>query len=102
MAQTHLTPSPPACKSPAVDSDYCLNWTQNSQSESLRAGIKIKVFVQRPGSTEEEDGVLVFVCLGTSQENTTTYFVVLNPDLEELGRFSAPFPTPLGFHGIWV
>ena len=63
---------------------------------------KVQVFVQRPGSTEEEDGVLVFVCLGTSQENTTTYFVVLSPDLEELGRFSAPFPTPLGFHGTWV
>ena len=79
--------------------DISKNQWRSTGGESWK---ETKVFDQRPGSTEEEDGVLVFVCLGTSQENTTTYFVVLNPDLEELGRFSAPFPTPLGFHGTWV
>ena len=60
------------------------------------------IFVPRPGSTKEQDGVVVFSCLGTDRENPTTYFVVLNPDLEELGRFSAPVNTPVEFHGLWI
>ena len=58
-------------------------------------------FVPRPGSTEEEDGVLIFVCLGTNKQDIKTHFVVLDPNLQELGRFSVPFQTPLGFHGTW-
>ena len=59
-------------------------------------------FVPRPGSTLEDDGVVVFVCLGTSQENPNTALVVLDPDLQELGRYSVPFATPVAFHGVWL
>ena len=60
------------------------------------------LFVPRPGSTKEQDGVVVFSCLGVNKETPTTFFVVLNNDLEELGRFSAPFNTPVEFHGLWI
>ena len=60
-------------------------------------------FVARPGSTEEEDGVVVFACLGTSTVQPMTSFIVLDPvNLKELGRFSIPSATPVGFHGVWV
>ena len=59
-------------------------------------------FVPRPGSTLEDDGVVVFVCLGTSLENPNTALVVLDPDLQELGRYSVPFATPVAFHGVWL
>ena len=60
-------------------------------------------FVPRPGSSQEEDGVVVFACLGTSSEEPMTAFIVLDPvTLTELGRFSIPFTTPIGFHGVWV
>jgi hypothetical protein len=60
-------------------------------------------FVPRPGGTEEEDGVVVFACLGTSSSDPMTAFVVLDPvTLTELGRFSIPYSTPIGFHGVWV
>merc|ERR1711892_491501 len=60
-------------------------------------------FVPRPGSTEEEDGVVVFACLGTSSVQPMTSFIVLDPvNLKELGRFSIPSATPVGFHGVWV
>merc|ERR1719277_372084 len=59
-------------------------------------------FIPRPGSEQEQDGVVVFVCLGVDKENPTTYFVVLNPDMQELGRFHIPFATPVAFHGIWL
>ena len=60
------------------------------------------IFTYRPGSTDEEDGVLLTVCLDPDRKNPTTNIVVLNSDLEELGRFSAPFATPVGFHSIWT
>jgi len=60
-------------------------------------------FVPRPGGIEEEDGVVVFACLGTNSDAPSTYFVVLDPtNLKELGRFSVPSTTPVGFHGIWI
>ena len=60
-------------------------------------------FVPRPGATEEEDGVVIFACLGTSKVEPTTFFIILEPlNLNELGRFSIPSTTPVGFHGVWV
>lgn len=60
-------------------------------------------FVARPGGTEELDGVVVFACLGTSEHQPFTAFIVLDPEnLTELGRFSYPATTPVGFHGVWV
>ena len=60
-------------------------------------------FVPRPGGKEEEDGVVVFACLGTSIDKPKTSFIILDPiNLKELGRFSIPSSTPVGFHGVWV
>merc|ERR1711936_575974 len=60
-------------------------------------------FVPRPGGTEEEDGVVVFACLGTSESDPSTFFAILEPvNLTELGRFRVPYTTPVGFHGVWV
>ena len=60
-------------------------------------------FVPRPGSTGEEDGVVVFACLGTDMNQPKTEFIVLEPlHLTELGRFSVPYTTPIGFHGVWI
>ena len=61
------------------------------------------LFVPRPGGSKEEDGVVVFACLGTNRSEPMTAFVVLEPgNLEELGRFSVPTVTPIGFHGVWA
>ena len=59
-------------------------------------------FVPRPGSTEEEDGVVLTLCLDPNKQNPTTTLVVLDSHLNELGRFAAPIPTPIGFHSIWI
>jgi len=60
-------------------------------------------FVPRPESSTEEDGVVVFACLGTDTESPSTSFIVLDPkDLKELGRFPVEAHTPVGFHGIWI
>ena len=60
-------------------------------------------FVPRPGGSDEEDGVVVFACLGTRPDQPSTHLIVLEPlHLRELGRFSVPHTTPVGFHGIWV
>ena len=61
------------------------------------------LFVPRPGGSKEEDGVVVFACLGTNRSEPMTALVVLEPgNLEELGRFSVPTVTPIGFHGVWA
>ena len=61
------------------------------------------LFVPRPGGSKEEDGVVVFACLGTNRSEPMTALVVLEPEnLEELGRFSVPTVTPIGFHGVWA
>jgi len=60
-------------------------------------------FIPRPGSVEEDDGVVVFACLGTNSSQPKTDLIVLEPDnLSELGRFSVPTITPISFHGVWV
>ena len=51
---------------------------------------------------KEEDGVLIFVCHGVDEASHETSLVVLNTELEELGRFRAPVPTTIGIHGIWI
>ena len=66
------------------------------------------IFVPRPVSCggkskagdTEADGVLVFVCHGT--RNVQTSLIVLSTDLKEIGRFSVPVATTIGIHGIWL
>ena len=50
----------------------------------------------------EEAGVLVFVCHGIADLSDQTSLVVLDTDLQELGRFTYPVITTFGIHGIWV
>ncbi|OAA65049.1 Carotenoid oxygenase [Cordyceps fumosorosea ARSEF 2679] len=56
------------------------------------------IFLERPGATEEDDGVLLSVVLdGVSK---TSYLLCLDArSLEELGRAEADFPIGFGFHG---
>jgi len=61
------------------------------------------VFVPKPDGTREDDGVVVFACLGTDSKEPSTHLVVLEPEnLQELGRFSVPYTSAVGFHGIWI
>ena len=53
-------------------------------------------------SDDKESGVLVFVCHGIGHGSEDTSLVILNTDLQELGRFTYPMPTTFGIHGIWV
>ena len=78
---------------------YKKEFTEIWEDPNCRAGEPI--FVPKPDSIEEEDGAIVFICHGNDPENPITSFVVLNSNLRELGRFSVPFNTPVGFHGIW-
>ena len=52
-------------------------------------------------TTEEDHGILIFVCHSTTARKTS--LVVLRAtDLKELGRFTAPVATTFGIHGIWI
>jgi beta,beta-carotene 9',10'-dioxygenase len=56
------------------------------------------VFVQRPGSSSETDGVLLAV--GTHREKQLSVLLVLDADrLELLARCEVEAAIPLGFHG---
>ncbi|TWU72035.1 hypothetical protein ED733_001418 [Metarhizium rileyi] len=57
------------------------------------------VFVPRPGSTDEDDGVILTIVLDGSAQ--TSYLLCLDAkSLAELGRAETNFPIPLGLHGI--
>ena len=56
------------------------------------------VFVARPGSTAEDDGVILSV--GSSRTRDASSMVVLDArTLDELARADVPISIPLGFHG---
>ena len=57
-------------------------------------------FVPKPGSKEEENGVVLTLCLNPNKQNPNTTLVVLDSRLNKFGRFAAPIPTPIGFHSI--
>ena len=58
------------------------------------------LFVPRPGSIKEDDGVVVMTCLHPKKSSS---LVVLSPDLKELGRVTfKDVVTPVTFHGAWV
>lgn len=57
------------------------------------------VFVRRPGSHGEDDGVLLSVVLDASRR--TSYLLVLDArDMSELARAAVPHHIPFGFHGL--
>ena len=61
------------------------------------------LFVPKPDGRHEEEGVLVFACLGANQTKPETSLVILDPQkLQELARFTVPRITTVGFHGIWL
>jgi beta,beta-carotene 9',10'-dioxygenase len=56
------------------------------------------VFVQNPGSADEDDGVLLSVVLDAT--NATSFLLVLDANsMSELARAQVPHHIPLGFHG---
>ena len=58
------------------------------------------VFVRRPGSTREDDGVVLSVVLDAAR--ATSYLLVLDArDLGELARATVPHHIPFGFHGMF-
>ena len=77
-----------------VSNDSALTWYQpgNFPGEPI--------FVARPGSTEEDDGVLLSVVLNGEKE--TSFLLVLNAhDLREIARVNLPVAVPHGFHGLF-
>ena len=57
------------------------------------------VFARRPGSTREDDGVLLSVVLDAGRK--TSFLLVLDArDMSELARASVPHHIPFGFHGV--
>jgi carotenoid cleavage dioxygenase-like enzyme len=57
------------------------------------------VFVRRPGSHGEDDGVLLSVVLDAARR--TSYLLVLDArDMSELARAAVPYHIPFGFHGL--
>jgi beta,beta-carotene 9',10'-dioxygenase len=56
------------------------------------------VFVERPGATAEDDGVILSVVLDAQSERS--FMLVLDAaSFEELARAEAPHGIPFGFHG---
>ena len=61
------------------------------------------VYVPRPGSSREEEGVVVSTCLDPSKSKPWTSLVFLTSDLKELGRVEFEcLASPASFHGMWV
>jgi torulene dioxygenase len=58
------------------------------------------IFVARPGSKGEDDGVLLTMALdaATSKSNLV---VIDAKDMREMGRAKMPIAAGYGFHGIW-
>ncbi|EJD55138.1 carotenoid oxygenase [Auricularia subglabra TFB-10046 SS5] len=59
------------------------------------------IFVPRPGSTEEDDGVVLSVVLDVT--NVRSMLVILDArDMSELARAVMQYPFPIGFHGVYT
>jgi carotenoid cleavage dioxygenase-like enzyme len=56
------------------------------------------VFVQAPGASDEDDGVILSVVLNTQENNS--FLVILDAKtFQEIGRAVVPHHIPFGFHG---
>lgn len=59
------------------------------------------VFVPRPGSSDEDDGVVLSVVIDIS--NKKTFLLILDAKtFKEVGRAEVPFVTPATIHGTFV
>ncbi|KAE8669089.1 Carotenoid cleavage dioxygenase 8 [Hibiscus syriacus] len=57
-------------------------------------------FVARPGTTEEDDGVVISLI---SEKNGSGYALLLDGStFEEIARAKLPYGLPYGLHGCWV
>ncbi|KAK8965214.1 hypothetical protein KSP40_PGU003339 [Platanthera guangdongensis] len=57
-------------------------------------------FVDRPGSTEEDDGVVISMVSGKDGEG---YALILDGfSFEEIARAKFPYALPYGLHGCWL
>ncbi|HEU4976464.1 MAG TPA: carotenoid oxygenase family protein [Baekduia sp.] len=57
------------------------------------------IFVRRPGSRREDDGVLLSVVL-EARRRTSSLLVLDARDLSEIARAAVPHHIPFGFHGL--
>nr|ADP37984.1 carotenoid cleavage dioxygenase 8 [Actinidia chinensis] len=58
------------------------------------------LFVQRPGATAEDDGVVISMI---SDKNGEGYALVLDGStFEEIARAKFPYGLPYGLHGCWI
>ena len=58
------------------------------------------LFVSRPGTNDEDDGVLLSVIYDGS--TATSFVLILDAhDLSEIGRVHVPHHIPFGFHGTF-
>ena len=61
------------------------------------------IFVPRPGSNDEDDGVIITTCLSPEKNKPWSSLVVLNTDLNEVGRLTFNnVLSPASFHGAWI
>lgn len=57
-------------------------------------------FVARPGSTDEDDGVVISI---VSADDGEGYALVLDAStFQEIARVGFPYGLPYGFHGCWI
>lgn len=58
------------------------------------------IFVKRPGSVNEDDGVLLTVAMDSEQKHSS--LVILDAQtMTEIGRAKTPVVVGYGFHGTW-
>jgi carotenoid cleavage dioxygenase-like enzyme len=82
-----------------VDAGQVLHvWNQKSMypGEAL--------FVPRPNSTQEDDGVLLSIVRDVSGETqNSSFLLILNAQtFEEVARVKAPYHIPAGIHGTYI
>ncbi|XP_068097057.1 carotenoid-cleaving dioxygenase, mitochondrial-like [Hyperolius riggenbachi] len=60
------------------------------------------IFVPKPDSVEEDDGVILSAVL-TPRQNLNTFLLILDAkDFTEIARAEVPVQMPYGFHGVFV
>jgi beta,beta-carotene 9',10'-dioxygenase len=77
-----------------VQSKIALSWSQAGCFPGE------PIFVPRPGSTEEDDGVVLSLVLDLP--NQSSFLLLLDAkDFHEIAKAKAPFAIPVGLHGYW-
>ncbi|KAL7935145.1 carotenoid oxygenase [Trichoderma chlorosporum] len=76
------------------------SWTTKIWAPSVDHLPSEPIFVPRPNSTDEDDGVLLTVALD-AKRRLSSLIVIDAKNMEELARAEMPLVVGYGFHGIW-